>query len=218
VRRGAGSLWSSSRRPANAFSLRTAGVFRSVPDPAVHDPVPYPAPLRRLHWLTSVLVLALLALGLIMTRASMRLETTVAVYQMHKSLGCLVLVLTLVRLVVRLRQGTPALAVQSVWRRGLAHGTHAALYAVLLAMPVLGWLQVSASPVPFPTVLFGVLEVPHLAALASLPYDARLGWYQLFARAHRWLGWAAGGLIVLHIVGALHRGSDGRRPLERMRG
>jgi cytochrome b561 len=173
--------------------------------------------LRALHWLTAWLVFATLAIALLMTRAPLGLEATVATYQAHKSIGLLVAALTLLRVWMTLRQPAQPAGNEPLWRRRIARAARGALYSYLLAMPLIGWLQVSAAPVPFPTVLFGAIEVPHLSALAALSYEARVGWYQILSTMHRWLGWAGAILIGLHIVGAIVPESDGRRPLTRMR-
>ena len=78
----------------------------------------------------------------------------------HFMLGALVLVVTLVRLVLRAKFPAPAITPNPpVWMNTLAKLMHVALYAFLIAMPVLGWLTLNAhgKAVPF----FG-LELPHL--------------------------------------------------------
>lgn len=71
-----------------------------------------------------------------------------------------VLMLVLVRLAGRLLGSTPAITPQPPrWQALLAKIVHIALYALMIVMPIAGWLILSASgkPVPF----FG-LELPAL--------------------------------------------------------
>lgn len=81
--------------------------------------------------------------------------------QTHFSLGMLIFFLTLLRLAMRVfGPAAPAIEPAPVgWQETLAKVLHLALYAVMIAMPLLGWLMVSAEghAVPF----FG-LELPPL--------------------------------------------------------
>ena len=60
-----------------------------------------------LHWLNAVAIVSLLALGLYMTRADFDAARKFDLYQLHKALGWLTLVLTVARLVVRASTPTP---------------------------------------------------------------------------------------------------------------
>src|SRR3546814_11459475 len=67
------------------------------------------------------------------------------VYTMHKSTGIAVLALVLVRIAWRLYAGTPKpVAGTPTWQLRSASITHFLLYALLLAMPLSGWLYDSA--------------------------------------------------------------------------
>lgn len=81
----------------------------------------------------------------------------------HKWLGVVVLLLVVVRLLLRWRFGAPAMpASMSPAARLAAHAGHAALYGLMLAIPLSGWLMSSAYG--FPVVLFGLLPLPDLVA------------------------------------------------------
>jgi cytochrome b561 len=170
-----------------------------------------------LHWLVALGVVALLVLGTIMTRLGFSIQTTIDLYQVHKSIGILVFVMMLGRLtwrVVSTPPGTPE--GMDPARHTVALAIHGALYALLLTLPAVGWLQVSAAPIAFPTVLFGSIEVPPLQALAGLPYEQRVEWSHLFSAIHRWMAWTMAALAGMHIAGALIPQANGRRSLRRM--
>jgi cytochrome b561 len=117
-----------------------------------------------LHWLT---VLAIIGLGIVGTQMD-DLPTgmlKVKVYGLHKSVGLTVLGLTVLRLGWRVFAGAPALVPMPRWQRFAAHGSHIALYGLLLAMPLSGWLLHSASSsAGYALRWFGLFRVPSLVA------------------------------------------------------
>ena len=172
---------------------------------------------RLLHWTVAALVLGLLVVGTAMVRIGDDVATTVALYQAHKSFGLTVFVLMLVRLVWRWQHAPPVLTGEiGALRQRLAAIAHGTIYVLLLALPVTGWLSASAAPIPFPFLLFGLVDVPHLPALAEMPYDARMVMFERLALAHRWLAWGLGLLIALHAGGALWPAQHRRMVLPRM--
>ena len=109
-----------------------------------------------MHWLMLVLlagVCACIELRGYWPRGS---DLREALKTWHFMLGLGVFVLVFVRLALRWTTPSPQGA---VWQRRLAHLGHALLYLFMIAMPLLGWLTLSAAgkPVPF----FG-LELPPL--------------------------------------------------------
>src|SRR5690606_23689266 len=117
----------------------------------------------------------------------------------HKSVGITLLLLALLRLGWRLGHPPPPLpAAMPRWQVGAAHGTHWALYALMFAMPLTGWLMVSASPWNIPTVLYGWLQWPHIPGLANHQEKAKLA--EWFEAMHEWLAWGLMGLIALHLL------------------
>jgi cytochrome b561 len=159
---------------------------------------------KGLHWGVALGVLILITLGLVMTRADLGLELTVALYQLHKSFGCAVFLLMLCRVLWRARHVPPAWPPDMPrWQQRAAHVMHATLYLLLLALPFLGWLMVSAAPIPFPTTVFGLFDVPHLAALARLQYEQRLPWSELLTLLHRGLAWLLTALVIIHAAVAI---------------
>ena len=111
-----------------------------------------------LHWLTAVLVIGLSLVGLLMTELP-NSPFKLQVYALHKSFGLTVLALTLLRLVWHWLSKRPKPLPAPAWQQRSARGVHWALYALLLAMPLSGWLYNSASG--FPLRWFG-LPLPRL--------------------------------------------------------
>lgn len=169
--------------------------------------------IRLLHWGTVVLVLAQWLLGRYMTGLGPEaLALKFDLYQRHKSLGALVLLVTVLRLLWRwsepARPAPPA--GMPAWQRHAAAASHGLLYLLLLAMPVTGFLAAAASPLGIPTVLFGVLPVPH-------PIGPDPVLEALLLRAHRLQGWVLAGLVGLHALAALeHHWLRRDRVLSRM--
>lgn len=151
-------------------------------------------PLQRLlHWLMALAILAMLFIGVGMV--STAAPAHVLLLTTHKTLGLALLLLVLLRIVVRLRAGTPPLPRDlPPPMRLAARLAHFALYGLMLAMPLLGWAMQSAGA--YPIVLLGGLQLP-----AILAPDA--GLYTLLHGAHVTLGLAFFALILLHIAAAL---------------
>jgi cytochrome b561 len=161
-----------------------------------------------LHWLTVLAVVGLCVVGFLMQELpSGRFK--IDVYALHKSLGLTVLALTALRLLWRLVAGAPRPEPGVPrWQRWAASGSHALLYAVLLAMPLSGWLYNSASG--FPLRWFGTFRVPQLAG--------RDGDVAEFAEeTHEFLFLVLAALVTVHALAALkHHYLDRDRTLWRM--
>ena len=104
-----------------------------------YDPVQ-----RATHWATAFIFLAAVVLGFY---ASLQVPGTSPrreILEVHKSLGMSVLFLALFRLLYRLRVGAPTPLPSARWQTRTAAATHAGLYALMLAMPLSGYLFTSA--------------------------------------------------------------------------
>lgn len=144
-----------------------------------------------LHWLSAAAVIALIALGLWMTGLPIGLPKVVA-YAWHKWIGITVLLLSLLRLFVRWRWPPPALpAPLAAWERRLAPAAHWMLLALLLALPISGWLMSSAGGVS--VVWFAVLPLPDL-----VPRDREL--FAALRTTHHLLARLLIAAIVLHLA------------------
>jgi cytochrome b561/polyisoprenoid-binding protein YceI len=168
-----------------------------------------------LHWTTALFVLLQLAGGFLM--ADVLAEGSrqqYVVFQLHKSLGITILVLTLARVVWRLfNPPPPEPAGVARWEAVLANLVHKLFYVLLVAVPLAGWLAVSVSRLALPTNLFFApfLPWPHLPGFGALPDAARGAWEDGAAGLHGLLAWTMGALVALHVAGALkHHLADGR--------
>ena len=122
----------------------------------------YTATAKTLHWLMAVMILGLLALGFYMHDLPLSPQK-LQLYAWHKWAGITVLVLAIARLAWRITHRPPALpAHMPKLQQFAAHAGHLALYALMFAIPVSGWLMSSAKG--FQTVYFGVLPIPDLLA------------------------------------------------------
>lgn len=171
-----------------------------------------------LHWMIAALLAALLGLGWWMTRLPPSSELQFVLYQLHKSLGITVLLLSLLRLARRILVPPPPLPRgMPRWARMAARCVQGALLALTLAIPLTGWALVSASRLAIPTVLFGILPWPDLPGIAALDPATRRGLEPVLAQAHAALAWAMAALALLHAGAAIfHHAMRGDRVLRRM--
>jgi cytochrome b561 len=163
---------------------------------------------RRLHWSTAVLVVLGFAVAWVMVAVPLSyLLLKFLLYQLHKTIGLLVLGLTLARLPLRLWRGRPAWPRDlPAWQLYAAGRAHLALYLLLLVVPVLGYFTAATAPAQVPTLFLGVINVPHIVGTDP----AAFAWLRPLHRALAIL------LIVLatgHAVAAVAHHRRGRRTL-----
>lgn len=148
------------------------------------------------HWLIVVLVLVMAIVGLTMGELP-RTPSYFWVYTLHKSVGITVLTLVLLRIGWRLYAGTPKPVPDTpTWQQRIASLTHLLLYALILAMPLSGWLYDSASGLR-PFNLYGLFEMPKLVAPDDSIRD-------LAHAAHLRLFWVLVALVVVHAGAAFY--------------
>ena len=98
---------------------------------------------RVLHWSMAVMIVAMLFIGVTMV-ASLHLRPMLI--DLHRPLGITIGVLVLLRLYNRLRHRPPPLPADlPVWQVMAAKASHWMLYALMLAMPLIGWAMLSAA-------------------------------------------------------------------------
>lgn len=113
-----------------------------------------------LHWLMLLLLAAVYACIELREWYPRGSDPREALKTWHFMLGLLVFALVWLRLVLRLRSPTPRIEPEPPrWQRVAASLMHAALYALMIGLPLAGWLLLSASGKPIP--FFG-LELPAL--------------------------------------------------------
>ena len=155
----------------------------------------YPATSKVLHWSVAVCVLTTAPVAITMTRIA-KGPTQDFLYNFHKSLGVLILILMVLRLINRLVAGAPIADPGIVpWQKTVSSVVHTSLYALLFVMPVVGYIANSAYGAATP--FFGLLNLPMLVekneTLAT----------QLFA-IHRWVGWLVILIVLVHVSAALY--------------
>ena len=155
-----------------------------------------------LHWTIAVLIVGLIAVGVYMHELPLSHPDKFKLYQLHKSFGITVLLLSLARLVWRLTHPAPPLPDDMAdWEKGIARATHFIFYALIIVTPLVGWAMVSASVFNIDTKLFGVIPWPHLPVLSTLENKEPVE--EALKGAHELLGFAITGLLALHIAAAL---------------
>jgi cytochrome b561 len=146
---------------------------------------------RGLHWLMAILIFCALGLGVWMIqlpRGPGRAEFTF----IHKSFGVAVLALIVIRIVARLALGKPpyAFALGPVvhWA---SEAAHLVLYALMLAMPISGYITSSAGghEVPF----FGLFALPNIIGDNKTLAEQASGAHYVFA-------WAIGVVLAAHLL------------------
>jgi cytochrome b561 len=152
----------------------------------------YTVTARVMHWLIAVLVLLMIPLGFAAAN-EWGGPAAAMLYNLHKSIGAVLLPLVALRLLWRLGHPPPPLPADiPPLQQFVAHSTHWLLYALLLIQPTVGLIATSAYPAPVP--IFGLFELPHV-----WPADRALSDRLFFL--HRMLG------IALAVVAAGHIGA-----------
>jgi len=159
----------------------------------VYDPL-----VRRLHWANVILALATILLAWCLLGAPRHGETRGLLLMLHGSCGIVVLALMLFWAGWRTRHGAPPL--RPKLRRieaALARATQAAIFLLLVAMPITGYLSLAAAGRP--VSLFGLVAIPPLVAASG-----RLS--QIAIALHLLGEFLIYGLAALHIGAALRHG------------
>jgi cytochrome b561 len=155
----------------------------------------YTVTARVLHWITAAAILLMLPLGWASAN-EWGGSWQDWLYNLHRSIGAALIPIILVRVIYRITH--PPLPLPEAippLQRLAAAGTHGALYALLLAQPVIGWIATSAYPAPIP--VFGLFELPPLWG-ANRPLSDRL--FSL----HAAFGIAIAIVVALHVAAACH--------------
>lgn len=151
----------------------------------------YALSVRIMHWLVAALVFTTLIVGFALTNALAPYPTLLMA---HKTLGALIFVVMVVRVVNRLRHRAPALpATVGRWERRAVVGSEMSLYAALLAQPLLGWAMLTAAGLP---VIIGGVRLPSI-----VPVDA--GLHALLRNGHSVLAYTLVVLIAMHVSAVL---------------
>ena len=159
-----------------------------------------------LHWIIAVLLVGMVFYAWNMEELKETLfaggDVTLAevqfAYNMHKTVGLFILVLSLGRLAWRMTHPVPALPDgMASWERLAATATHWAFYAIMIGMPLGGLIAASAAEPP--TLLFNHPDL----VLPKLPVPQTEGFQDLSGSVHGAGGWAILVLTGLHVAAAL---------------
>lgn len=155
-----------------------------------------------LHWVIAGLILFNLYLALQFD--GLRGLAKFNAFQLHKSVGLTVLMLSLARLAWRLTHRPPPLPAEMPrWEKFGAQAAHWVLYGLMIGIPLTGWVVVSASPTNLPTVIFKTMPWPHLGFIHDLSMPLRRSLEDQVEQVHMLLGFSMGFLVILHVAAAL---------------
>lgn len=135
--------------------------------------------LRVIHWMMAAAIMAMLFIGVAMVSTVSSLHGLLVA--IHKPLGLMILGLAIVRLWLRFSTAKPALpATLPAWQKFLAHLSHWALYAMMLAQPLIGWAMLSAAGSP---VTLGHVVLPPIVPISNNAYAILRPLHSLVATA-----------------------------------
>jgi len=106
----------------------------------------YSKPMVIVHWLTLVVLIAAWFLGESVHEARHDGDATLAGYAIHATVGAAVLLLTLMRMYFRSKDGIPPSMGNTTMDR-MAKGIHHLLYTLLVLLPVSGMVQIATSDI-----------------------------------------------------------------------
>jgi cytochrome b561 len=161
-----------------------------------------------LHWLTALLIAGSFTVGLSMVGLPLGRQK-LQWYAWHKWIGITVFLLTCLRLAWRAGHPAPhPLATMAAWQRRASVLVHAALYALLLVIPLSGWVYSSSTGVQ--VVYLGLFPLPDL-----VPKDRGLA--RALLAVHLTLNFTLFSLVCVHTAAALkHHFIDRDSVLTRM--
>ena len=163
-----------------------------------------------LHWLMVLLLTGLFAVGLYMTRLDYYDPLYHRLPWWHKSIGLLIIMLLLVRVVWKLNNVHPApLKTHQAWEVSLAQRIQYGFYGLILLIGISGYLISTAKGKGIE--FFTLFEVPAVTqGVAEETAD-------LIGNAHLIMAWILASLVVLHAAAALkHHFMDKDNTLKRM--
>lgn len=156
----------------------------------------YDSTARLLHWLVALLILLMIPAGLVMVRDGLDRALGDALFLLHKNVGTALIAIVALRLAWRLGRGAPPLpGAMPRWQRRAAHLSHLALYALMVVMPLSGYVRVRAGG--FPIEALDAMGLPPLVPRSEALAGAA-------SALHAAAAWALMAVIALHVAAALH--------------
>jgi cytochrome b561 len=161
----------------------------------IGKPAGYNGAAKGLHWL--ILILLVVQFGVAWTMPDVGRDTKpIGLIAWHMSIGAFILLVMLVRLGWRaISEVPPAPADLAPPLRRLSRATHFLLYAILIVLPLLGWINASARG--WAVQFLGVIPLPALVPSGS-PWGHEMG------DVHQIVAYVLLGVVGLHVLGALY--------------
>ncbi|MBI1418999.1 MAG: cytochrome b [Limimaricola sp.] len=151
---------------------------------------------RMLHWAMGLGIIGMLGFGTVLSRMQPSLGN-IWLYGLHKSVGLCLLALVLARLAWHRISPPPASLTEGIapWQVAAGRWAHRLLYALMLAVPLAGWIGSAATGID--VQVFG-LTLPN-------PFPVSEAWDKGGFLAHAVLTKLLMAVVALHVAGALHR-------------
>ena len=174
-----------------------------------NDPTHFGLVSRLIHWTMAALIISLLILGTKLSHLQPGLAN-LWLYGLHKTLGLTAFALVLIRLIWHRISPPPApIGPPKAWETRLAKFVHHLTYALLVLVPLAGWVYASATGID---IMFADRWViPPIAPVS-------VAWENAGLLAHSILTKILMGVLTLHVAGALKRAISGDGTLARMVG
>lgn len=155
-----------------------------------------------LHWLIAIAIIGMIFGGWYMTDLPDGAPGQYFLYQMHKSVGITILLLTVARIIWRVMNPPPPLPEDmNGLEKTASHLVHLGFYGLMILLPLTGWLYSSVSvKLDVPTVLYGVISWPDVPFVDGLKTEGASGIVNFI---HGRLAWVALLLLALHVAGAI---------------
>lgn len=155
------------------------------------------------HWVMAALIVLQLYLGWRTSWLPAGYDKAQA-YALHSHVGLAILALASLRFVWRMIVPRPENTEDLPgWRHWGARVTHWALYGAMFALPLTGWLMLSATARDEPIVVFGLLPWPHMPFFEEMALIERAWWEDVAESAHSYLVWSLLALLALHVGATL---------------
>jgi len=149
-------------------------------------------PSRILHWTMAAMILTMLFIGVAMVASLADYHLLISI---HRPLGIAILILVIIRYMNRRLNPPPTfLADMSSEERLVAHASEMMMYAMMFAMPLIGWGMLSAAR--YPIVLYGPLHLPPI-----LPHSPML--YAVLRNTHTIVAYLFFATFVAHFSAVL---------------
>ena len=170
-----------------------------------------------LHWAIAIGIISMIFMGWYMGDLPDDAPNKSGLYQLHKSVGISLLVLSVARLIWRFMNPPPEEPPMPAMQSFAANAVHVVFYVLMITLPLTGWILVSASERGLPTLLFGAVDWPHLPVLSSLTQETKQAIYPILENLHGKQAWVVIVLLVLHVGAAMkHQFLDRDRLMARM--